>query len=789
MRKQIAARACAGMIAMAGLTSGPEASAQDEPAESADRENPAAAIEIPTIEVIGSTPLPALGTPLDQYPGNVQSLSADGIERQNALELSESLARSMGSVNINNAQNNPYQADVTYRGFLASPLTGSPIGLSVYVDGVRYNDGFGDTVNWDLIPQSAISSIDVIPGSNPLFGLNTLGGALAIRTKSGFSFNGTEAEVATGSFGRRSFEMEHGGSRGGFDWYLTLNRVEEDGWREASATDVRQAFAKVGWENERTDVDLEYIGADNDLTGNGFAPESLLELDRDAVHTYPDNTRNEQDFLNLRASHAFTPQLLLAGNVFHRQFDRTTRNGDAEVECEDEVSGEVPFRDPDGEDPLPISLCEGSSDSYFDEAGNPLTGGGLEREPEGEDRRTATDSRSRGGTLQLSRRGTLLGFSQRLTLGLAYDTSDNRFTQAERGGEVVEVGNSHTIAGEGEFQTEVDVATQQDNFGVYFSDALDVSEKIALTLSGRYQKAEIEIRDRTGEDENADLNGDHEFDRFSPAAGLTYQLRPGLTLFGSVGEGFRAPTAAELSCADPSDPCNLPNAFAADPPLDPVIARTVEFGARGKLAVGKVLRWNLGLFQTRLRDDILFTVVEAGGAGFFQNVDETRRQGFEAGLSATWERTELYANYAFVEATYESAVTLASFVEAEGTQVDPGDRLPGIPRHSLRLGADYTLLPSLSVGGDLSATGKTYLRGDESNELDQLDAYAVINLRLRYEPNPHLEFWGRVDNVADTEFETAGTRNFNAFADPIEEERFLAPGAPRAGWVGVKARF
>lgn len=770
------------------IASTPVVWAQETPDAEA-RSSAATDIEIPTIEVIGSTPLPALGTPLEQYPGNVQSLSADGLERQNALDVSEALFRNLGSVNLNNAQNNPYQADVTYRGFLASSLTGSAIGLSVYVDGVRYNDGFGDTVNWDLIPQAAIAGIDVIPGSNPLFGLNTLGGALAVRTKSGFSFQGTEAEVSGGSFSRRGFEIEHGGNHGQFDWYFTLNRADEDGWRDFSGTDVRQAFAKLGWDNGDTDVDLEFIGADNHLTGNGFVPESLIEIDREAVNTFPDATHNRQDFFNLRASHSFAPQTLLAGNVFHRQFDRSTLNGDVEVSCADPISGETPFLDADGAVELPVSRCEGAADDFFDEAGKPLTGGELEREAIGENRRTATDSRSRGGTLQLSQSGVLFGLSQRFTLGLAYDTSDNRFTQSERGGDIVEAGHSHTVSGIGEFETEVDVDTQQDNFGVYFSDALDLTDPLALTLSGRYQTVDIEIRDRTGDEENADLDGDHSFNRFSPAAGLTYQVQPGFTLFGSIGEGFRSPTAAELTCADPDDPCNLPNAFAADPPLDPVIARTIEFGARGKMPVGTALRWNLGLFQTRLRDDILFTVVESGGGGFFQNVDETRRQGVEAGLQASWSKLDVHASYAFIDATYESAVTLASFVDASGTQVKPGDRLPGIPRHSLRLGADYAIAESLSIGGDLSVTGKTYLRGDDGNDLKQIDAYAVINLRVSYEPTKHFELWGHLDNAADAHFESAGTRNFNAFVEPIEEERFLAPGAPRAGWVGVKARF
>jgi iron complex outermembrane receptor protein len=203
-----------------------------------EQENPATALELPEVEVIGTTPLPALGTPLEKVPANVRSLTAEEFEDQNPTDLSEMLFRNVPSIHLNAAQNNPFQNDITYRGFLASPLLGSAIGLSVYLDGARFNKGFGDTVNWDLIPQSAISSIDLIPGSNSLFGLNTLGGALAVRTKSGFAFQGTEVEASGGSFGRWAVEAEHGGYRDKVDWYLTFNALDKDGWRVGSPSDA-----------------------------------------------------------------------------------------------------------------------------------------------------------------------------------------------------------------------------------------------------------------------------------------------------------------------------------------------------------------------------------------------------------------------------------------------------------------------------------------------------------------------------------------------------------------------
>lgn len=230
-------------------------------------ENRLNAFELPDVEVIGTTPLGATGMSREKVSGNVQSAEDEDIQRHGALSLSDFMNRRLGSVNINDNQNNPFQPDVAYRGFNASPLLGTPIGLSVYQDGVRVNEAFGDTVNWDLIPKNAIANIDLIPGSNPLFGLNTLGGALSVRTKNGFSHAGTRAEAYGGSFGRKAFEAEHGGSKGDFDWFLSGNIFEDDGWRPFTHSAVHQTFGKIGWENENTDFDLSFTFADNTLNG------------------------------------------------------------------------------------------------------------------------------------------------------------------------------------------------------------------------------------------------------------------------------------------------------------------------------------------------------------------------------------------------------------------------------------------------------------------------------------------------------------------------------------------
>src|SRR5262245_28119925 len=360
------------------------AQAPPGPAPSAE----AAPIEqLPPIVVIGTTPLPALGTPIEKYPGNVLTMPAREIDKQNLVDITDTLYRNFGSVNINGNQGNPWQNNLTYRGFLASPLAGSPIGLSMYLDGMRFNDGFGETINWDLIPQSAIAEIDIIPGSNPIYGLNTLGGALAVTTKRGFDFPGAKLEAWGGSFGRWAVNGEYGGFRGPFDWYLTFNVLDDNGWREQSPSDLRQVFTKVGYKTDRTDVQLSYAFADNDLTGNGLAPESLLAQDRRAVYTFPDQNKNLMHLVNLRGSQWLTDDLLVSADGFYRNYQRSTNNGDVQITCVDADTGQAAFT-PSGS-VVPLGSCQGSAGGFVDKNGNPL-GGTLTKVSGGEFRNTST---------------------------------------------------------------------------------------------------------------------------------------------------------------------------------------------------------------------------------------------------------------------------------------------------------------------------------------------------------------------------------------------------------------
>src|SRR5262245_26689131 len=146
----------------------------------------AAQTVLPEIVVVAPSPLQGAGIDRDKVPAMVQTLTADDFQRTYSPSVTETLLQRIPGVVTNDVQGNSAVQDLRYRGFVASPLAGTPQGLAVYLNGVRVNESFGDTVNWDLIPTNAIDRADMWT-NNPVFGLNALGGAVSIQMKNGFT--------------------------------------------------------------------------------------------------------------------------------------------------------------------------------------------------------------------------------------------------------------------------------------------------------------------------------------------------------------------------------------------------------------------------------------------------------------------------------------------------------------------------------------------------------------------------------------------------------------------------
>lgn len=745
-------------------------------------------VELSDIEVIGTTPLHGVGLPADQIASNVQSATADDIEESQSLDITDFLNKTFGSVSINSAQNNPFQPDLQFRGFTASPLVGVAQGLSVFQDGVRINEPFGDAVNFELIPESAIASMNLMPGSNPVFGLNTLGGAISIQTKNGFTHEGHSLEGYTGSFGRKSATIESGGNDGQFGYFVTGAHTEEDGWRDESESDIDQFFGNLSYRNESSTLDLSVTHVDSDLNGNGASPIELYKQDDEAVFTYPDNTQNELRMFSLNGSHWLSDSVLVSANTYYRNNDRDTFNGDG---AEFEFDGGFLVEEDE--------TYAGVGDGVEDTNGNEITEAAL-GSPDDDDlalnNTSETQQDSLGLSLQFTFLDDLFGRENQLIVGASYDDADMKYNAQS---EVAIFNPDRGTVGTGFITADsvVDGDIESDTLGVYFTDTLSVTEQLAVTLSARYNLTHIDI---SGTSQNGATNlnesgSTHTFRRINPAAGLTYAVNDTLGVFGSYSESSRAPTPSELACSNKAVPCALPNSFLSDPPLDQVVSKTWEAGMRGQM---NSVNWTVSAFHSVNHDDIIFLPVEEGtggnlNSGFFDNVGRTKRLGAEVGLNGIAYNDQLswFANYSYVDATFESRFNVhnENNPAGEDTTVTSGDSIPGIPKHNIKIGADYAFIQGLSLGFDASYHSSQHYRGDEANNNAKIGGYTIMNLHGRYNVNKHVEFFAKVDNVFDTEYETFGLYgepNEAPGLNSLSDTRFVGAGAPRAGWIGFK---
>lgn len=795
------------------------------------------------VDVAATAPLAGLDRPVDEIPGAVQTASAADLE--GAVDVSSYLGRRMNNVFLNEIQGNPFQPDVNYRGFTASPLLGTPQGISLYLDGMRLNEAFGDAVSWDLVPRLAVAEMALVPGSNPLFGLNTLGGSLSLRTKDGLSHPGTMLQVGGGSFGRKIADFEHGGGRfdTGWHWYGAGQLFFEDGWRETSPTNVRQFFGKVGRQREKTSVGLTLGFANNALFGNGLQEARLLERDWRSVYTKPDATWHRSPMAYLTLRRVLAPRWSFSGNAYFRHIRTGTLNGDINEESLDQslyqpnaaeraalaaagftgfpLSGETAANTP-----FPFWRCLGNV-LLRDEPGEKCNG---------------LLNRSR---LQ-QRNGGLAGqFTwtlprNMLTIGAAYDGNSVGFEQSTELG-YLNPDRSVTPTGafadgvtggeaDGEpLDNRVNLAGRIHAASVYVADSLRVADRLTISLSGRFNRVVVDNRDRLRPQAGTgSLTGRHVFHRFNPAAGATYRLGGGLTAYGSFSEGNRAPTSIELGCADPEAPCRLPNAMAGDPPLEQVRTRTIEAGVRGGGAEQR-WRWSAGYFRTVNRDDILFVASEQTGFGYFKNFDRTRRQGLELeGTFRAGRRLQFGGGYTLLDATFQSAEEVngtgnSSNEDAqEGArgfestiEIEPGNRIPLLPRQQAKAWMDLQVTERLSVDLSMNAFSGAPARGNE-NGLHRPDgtyylgpgetpAYGVLNAGARWQVHPRVQFYVQANNPFDQRYYSAaqlGPTGFTAAGRfvarplpavngefPVTQSTFYAPGAPRAAWVGLRVRF
>ena len=775
----------------------------------------------PAPELVAVSPVPGGEIDREKVPSNVQTIGASDLDHAKTPSLFDGMVQSIPFVSPSDSTGNPFQRSLDYRGFNASPVPGAVQGLAVYQNGTRINEAFGDVVNWDLIPEMAIARITLMP-NNPLFGLNAIGGALSVDMKNGFNYHGTEAETRGGSYGRAAAGVQSGYQNDNLAAYVAADTIYDRGWRDfSSSSQIRRIYADLGARGDQSEFHVSFTGADNKLGATAATPVELLNQRWSSVYTWPQTTHLQLAFLQANANWTPTDTFSVQANTYFRSYRSAHVDGNGTNAQACDAAG-----------PLAGQLCIGDGMTPLNQnvaIANTLPANAAL----GEIDRNWTNSNSYGGSLQATSTSQWFGHDNHLVVGTSIDHGQTQFrTSAELG----TIDQTLFVTGTGVFidqpaadDVPVGLAANNTYLGVYATNTFDITKQLSLTAGGRFNLAQINLQDETGT--TPLLTSRNQFSRFNPVIGLTYRMTPNVTVYAGYSEANRAPTPLELGCSDPAIPCQIDNFLIADPPLKQVVSHTLEGGLRGEFSGGASaadsvapsrkapinpadsgwrLRWGLGLFRTENTDDIISIASAAvPNFGFFQNAGTTLRQGVEAKLNLNWNRWTAYANYTFVDATYQSFLTLSSpnnpmavpdpVTGSLNIHVIPGDHIPGIPANRFKMGGEYAITDAWKLGADLNVVGSQYLIHDDSNLNPKVPAYWVVNMHTSYQVTKNVEIFALVQNLFNQHYYSAGTffniAGFNNSSPggpnlfTFNNPRTFVPGIPLVAYAGIKATF
>jgi outer membrane receptor protein involved in Fe transport len=738
------------------------------------------------VTVVGTSPLLGSGIDRNLIPAETQVLGSADIAREGAPDVLQALNTQVAGINLDSASGNQFQPSIYYNGFEVSPLQGTSQGIAVYTNGIRFNQAFGDTVNWDLIPDVAIGKLNV-EGSNPVFGLNALGGSINVALKDGFSYHGGEADISGGSFGQVQGNIQYGQQSGDQAFYAAGSVTHQDGWRNLQSTDIQNFYGDWGIKHGGVEIHLDLTAANSVINGPGSSPIQLLAADPAAQFTAPNAIANRYIQAALRGNAELSDITSLQFQTYYSYFQQRVVNGNSpnDTPCDDGSN----------------LLCQ-SPGVYSTTRGGAVIPAFLGNTAAYSELDTqTTNTNAYGAAAQFTDTGNLSGLQNHFVAGVSFDGAQTEFSATATIGGLTP--DSRIFTGPGVVIDEpgnnvpVRVAISDAYAGAYASDTLNLTGALAVTASGRFNFAEVDLQDQGG----GDLTGNHAFARFNPAAGITYKVAPWLTAYAGYAETNRAPTPSELSCAGPQNSCSLANFFVGDPDLKQVVAHTVEAGLRGHLNLTENARlgYDLSLFHTNSDDDIIFVNSPTLNRAYFANVGQTRRQGLSARVTLKLPRISLYTNYTYTDATIQTGYTESAGSNPAANQagnivVQPGNALPGIPRNTLKLGLDAEITEAWHAGADAQLQSGQVLIGDEANLTPHLPGYFTLNLHTSYDLTPHIQLFANLQNALDRRYYTFGTFSptssvFLAQAPTATNPRSYSPAAPIGAFGGVRVRF
>ncbi len=735
----------------------------------------AQAVQLQEVDVIATTPIGggmgAGGVSALDVPSETQVLTGAKISNLHQQTLQDALARNTPGVSVTDSIGSPLSQSVDFRGESASPVPGTPQGLAVYMNGVRINESYGDVVNWDLVPEIAVDKAEIVTG-NPVFGLNALAGAVVLKMKNGFTWQGTDINLQGGMDFTTQGSAQYGVLKDNWAYYVAVQGIRTNGYRYFGQSDAEKAYMDIGYRAEGHEVHLSVTGGADGLGVAGTTPLKLANQNPWAVFTTPQTTDTTAQMITLSDEWRINPTLTFNGNVYFRSYAQAHHDGN--------ISD---FYSCGGPNVCNDNIATGT---VIKGLPDPLAGtGAAAGTPLGEIDSNWTRTLSTGATAQLTDTDKILGHNNTITAGASIDHGWTHFT----GSSVLSTLPNNFVT---PFTNElidqplydvspVDIQAQNNYIGIYVLDTFAITDRLSVNAGARFNDAQITLNNTLGQPyasvaaaagTGGNLNASQNFSRINPTAGATFKITPEIAAYASYSEASRAPTPLELGCASASSPCMIDNFLVSDPPLKQIVARTVEAGFKGSNAIDWSFApgrfdWSISGYHTENQNDIYSTPSLVTGFGFYSNAGDTLREGVDIGGTYTTDKWDVHASYSYIKAEFLTPILLSSpnnpTADANGNiHVKPGDTLPGIPANKFKFGLDYEVMPGWKIGGDFVYRSSQYYFGAENDTLGprlnpRVSGYAQFNIRTSYQVTKELQVYGLINNVLNYRGATYGT--------------------------------
>ena len=679
----------------------------------------------------------------NEFPGQVDIVTSEEITRSGARTVTELLEHQAG-IHLNDEQGNSGQMDLTMRGEIVSSVTGLGQGISVYVDGVRVNEADGEEVNFDLLPLHDVEQIEIIRGPHPIFGRNTLGGAINLITRRGKGLLHSSVEAGFGSYLTQKLRLRTEGSIDQLGYYVGIGLQGQQGWRDASKEQIVQAFTRFDYDFGATTLALTGQFNVNQFYQPGSVPQNLLASDPRANLSPGDNYQPTLWMANLHLGHKLTPAMDLGVRFFVRQLALQQFNVNAI-----------------------------STDTLM-----------------------STTLLTTGGSVQWVAAQRLGPLHNKIVTGAeaVLGNIDMLIYQKQNQVSLNQCVSSSSLEDCPLSDLTDRIADRQVAGGVYLQDSLQIPFKgltdhdsVSIFAAVRADITSHNVVD-TSPDNPGLASGKGDYKTITPSVGV--RLTSVVDAYARFSQGFRAPSFLELLCASSTAPCiGLEAGVAPDTSftlLQPVTANNYELGFQAQLP--REVEARVSLYQTNLSNDI-FSVSPNGSSNlYFANVGNTRRRGIET--SASWRNLtwDLHADYTYTLATFESDTQLETPRTGNVENIKPGNQLSLMPNHKGEVSAIYRIISGLSVSGSILCVGSQYFRGDEENSQKPLHGYSRVTLGAAYQTDTLLVSIQAM-NVLNAKYETFATYAPNPTLPNTPVQNFYTPGLPVNFSVGASYAF